>query len=247
MALLNKRRWWRESDSKVQQAVVTLFLLVILIVPLGYLAIILDVLTHEVLGHGLASSVLGGSFSGFDIQLDGMGRAYVQCETYPRVMLLAGIMAEFIIGLALLVIAVRSSRVRLARICFGVFSFVFLINASSYGFWNSVFPRPPGDLGYVLMVSGSGVLRWVFVVVFGLALILCSLAANLFFFRCVESLVGGFTKHTACVTVVFLAMGGLANAAFDWNQLIEGVGTTPQTGGMILQCLTCLWLFRCGP
>jgi hypothetical protein len=43
--------------------------------PLAFLALVLPASVHEVPGHGGAALLLGGEFRGFEVHLDGMGRA----------------------------------------------------------------------------------------------------------------------------------------------------------------------------
>ena len=86
--------------------------LVAFLLPLGYLGLLLAVVVHELVGHGLVALALGGTFRGFTIHWDAMGWAAVSPPAVDGVwrhvaILSGGIMATTIVGSALLVYAGR--------------------------------------------------------------------------------------------------------------------------------------------
>ena len=89
-----------------------ILLCLLLLAPFAYVGQLLSVLVHEVLGHGLAAVFLGGRFSGFQIDFNGMGRAYVDlppdAAAWKGVVLrLAGVTSTIVAGLCLLPLSAR--------------------------------------------------------------------------------------------------------------------------------------------
>ena len=67
------RTYLFHRDSPVVRAVS----LALFVLPIVYVAEILSVAVHEILGHGLSAVALGGSFSGFTLKWDAGGRLSV--------------------------------------------------------------------------------------------------------------------------------------------------------------------------
>jgi large-conductance mechanosensitive channel len=194
---------------------------------------------HELLGHGVSAWLLGGTFEGLALMPDGMGWAAAYSPDHPNLVLASGVIAGVAFGLLMVSLAYNLVHpiVRLTCLLFATCS---LQDALPYAFWNSVFPRPPGDFGRILLDLQSEALRWLLVIGFGIAYLAASLGCNLALFRTVQSVVGRLTKTQAAVLAygVFGIGGGITWFGFDWNQLIEGIGRLPQFVGAGLQLAT---------
>ncbi|MFH1107963.1 MAG: M50 family metallopeptidase [Planctomycetota bacterium] len=204
--------------------------------PVGYVAYISGVAIHELLGHGVTAWLLGGTFQGFALMPDGMGWAVSSAPKSENIVLAGGVIVGMAFGLFLLPLAYRFTH-PLARMTCLLFAVCSFEDAAPYVFWNSVFPRPPGDFGRILLDLQSEWLRWSLVVGFGTAYIATSVGCSIAVFRCFESLLGCLTKVQAIILAwVFFGLGGgIAWFGFDWNQLIQDVGRLPQFAGAALQ------------
>ena len=118
--------------------------------PTGYVAFISAVAIHELLGHGVTAWLLGGTFQGFALMPDGMGWAASSAPDHENIVLAGGVVAGVLAGVILLLLASRMTH-PLARMTCLLFAVCSLEDATSYAFWNSVFPRPPGDFGRILL------------------------------------------------------------------------------------------------
>ena len=204
--------------------------------PAGYVAYISAVAIHELLGHGVTAWLLGGTFEGFALMPDGMGWAASSAPEHENIVLAGGVVAGVLFGTVLLWLAFRLVH-PLARMTCLLFAFCSLVDATPYAFWNSVFPRPPGDFGRILIDLQLEWVRWAFVVAFGSAYIATTVGCNIAIFRCFESILGRLTKLQAVVLAwgFFGLVEGIAWFGFDWNQLIQDVGRLPQFVGAGLQ------------
>lgn len=213
-----------------------LTLLVLFVVPTGYIAYIGAVAVHEVLGHGVVAWLIGGSFYGFALMPDGMGWASASSPEHENVVLAAGVVVGALAGSVAFFVA-RRQRHPLVRVAFLVFSASSLLDALPYVFWNSVFPRPPGDIGRILADVHVDSLRWALIVTSGASWLLATWITNAAAYECCERILGPVSRRRA--TFFALTFFGLGPAAtwfgFDWNQLIEDVGQFPQYVGATLQ------------
>lgn len=204
--------------------------------PLGYVAYITAVIVHEIIGHGVTAWLLGGEFTGFVILPDGMGWASAWSEDHHNIVLAGGIVVGTIFGLTLLWLGCRTRNL-LSRAALLLFAECMLQDAAPYAFWNSLFVRPPGDFGRILLDLDNPALRWAMVVLFGAIYVVTTVLLAVMLYRCIESNLGPFSKARAMLLAwVFFGLGGAASwFGFDWNQLIEGVGSLPQWVGAGLQ------------
>ncbi len=204
--------------------------------PLGYVAYITAVVVHEVIGHGVTAWLLGGEFTGFAILPDGMGWAAAWCEGHNNIVLAGGIVTGTVFGLVLMWIGSRTRHL-LSRAALLLFAECMLQDAAPYAFWNSLFVRPPGDFGRILLDLDNPALRWALVVLFGAIYAVTTVLIAVMLYRCIESNLGPFSRGRAMLLAwVFFGLGGAASwFGFDWNQLIEGVGRLPQFAGAGLQ------------
>ena len=204
--------------------------------PMSYVAYITTVIFHEVLGHGVTAWLLGGEFSGFTILPDGMGWASAWSEDHNNIVLAGGIVVCTIFGLTLLWLGYRTRHL-LARATLLLFAECMIQDAAPYAFWNSLFVRPPGDFGRILLDLNNPALRWALVVLFGAIYVVTTVLLAVMLYRCIESHLGPFDRARAILLAwVLFGLGGAASwFGFDWNQLIDGVGRLPQFFGAGLQ------------
>ena len=48
---------------------------------------------------------------------------------------------------------------------FAVLSICFVLDGSIYMFWSSYLPNPPGDFAAIIQITGSDLLRWMFMII----------------------------------------------------------------------------------
>ncbi len=222
------------------QFLIRFLALAMLLGPLSYVASISSTAVHEILGHGLTAWLLGGTFSGFVLLPDGMGWAYCECKEHWVAKLAAGMAAAGAVGLLLLAVCIAIRRSPLARLSLLVFAMMLLLDQVSYGFWNALFPRPPGDLGRILAGLQTGpAVRCGLAGALGITWLTTTFGACLMMWRSLEDILGRLDRGRALLTAaVFVAGPGVAYwLAFDWNQLIEGVGYLPAVTGACLHAL----------
>ncbi len=237
--------------------------LVLFLLPIGYVAEILSVAIHELVGHGLSAVVLGGSFSGFILNWDGMGWAFCDLPstapvTHQILHLASGVSAEIAGGVALWgLISFFRTRPDV-QVALLVASFVCLIDGISYILWSAYHPVPPGDIGQIIWLSSptcppeTSVIRWMLLVLGA------SLFAGTTFYFCIaifmriESLVsrGGQLAGgpRLLALLVFLVLPGSAGwFVFDWNQVAPGIGRLPCAVGALSVIAMAGLLFRYRP
>jgi hypothetical protein len=243
------------QDSHVRRAVG----LALFVLPVGYVAQILSVAVHEILGHGLTALLLGGRFSGFVLKWDAMGWAFCSlppaaARSHVVLHFASGIIATTICGLILLGL-VFLFRTRLdIQLALLVASFVCLMDGIPYVLWNAYQPLPPGDIGWIVTLScgqhrpETSVLRW------GLLVTGVLLLAGTTFYFCsavfmrMEALILGRGQSVGGSRVLMLLVllvvpGSVAWFMFDWNQLAPGVGLLPCAVGALSVVATAGLLF----
>src|SRR5688572_19626399 len=90
--------------------------LLLVLLPLTYVGLIASTVAHEVLGHGLVAVLSGGEFLRFEVQFDGMGRAWTHGGSNREVVLAAGIAVETLLGVLALIAGLRGPRSLPARL-----------------------------------------------------------------------------------------------------------------------------------
>ncbi|MBI5765190.1 MAG: M50 family metallopeptidase [Planctomycetes bacterium] len=207
---------------------------------------ILAVIIHEIIGHGLVSLCLGGEFTGFSIMPDGMGWAMTSGGRNPLVDLAGGVFMTSLFGTVALIASFSRRLSPLLRIHCSVLALMLLLEGVPYTFWNSVFPRPPGDIGKILMLTApnSGV-RWILCTISGLAFVAAVGFGSLALWRGLEQLLGSMdSRRAAVIMLLAITLPGVAyNFVFDWNQIIEDVGLIPSLTNAVLQALAAVFLY----
>jgi hypothetical protein len=216
--------------------------------PLIYVAEVLCIITHEVLGHGLTAMLLGGQFFGFTVKWDTMGWALTDLPPgripaeYQILFWSSGIIATTVCGMILWGIVFLFRRRADIQLALLVGAFVFLIDGIDYIVWNSYHPVIPGDIGVIILFSqaldfpGSDILRWILLITGAL------LFAGTAFYFCmsifvrIEALIlnGGQFKGKSRILALFLFLalpGAYEFLSFDWNQIAPGIGRVPNVAG----------------
>lgn len=223
--------------------------LALFLLPIDYIAEILSVAIHEILGHGLSAIILGGNFSGFILKWDAMGWAF--CVLPPAAPLshhifhlASGIIAEIICGAIVLGLSFQFRKRTDIQLVVLVVSFIFLINGFSYLLWNSYHPVPPGDIGRIIsLLSGqqsseASAIRWILLVMG----ILFFAGTTFYFYRAIfmriEELLlnrGQFTGKSRLLALFFFLVlpSSISWFTFDWNQLAPGIGLLPCVVGAL--------------
>lgn len=239
-----------ESPSLVlprKAFIVRVLAVAVFIGPLSYVASILSVVLHEVVGHGLVARAFGGTFSEFAVLPDAYGWAACDCEQHPIAFHAGGMVVTTIVGLLLLILSALVRRRPLTRLSLLVFAIMLLSEGLPYAFWNAIFPRPPGDMGRILIAldTGAGV-RYGLILVCGTGWIAGTFITLLLMWRSLEAILGRLSLARAVlVAVLFMAAPGIVYwCTFDWNQLIDGVGQVPAVVGACLYVATPVLLVR---
>jgi hypothetical protein len=216
---------------------------ILALAPFGYLGILAGVAVHEVIGHGLTSLAVGGEFLGFQLDFDGMGYAIVPLKDSTggwrrAVVLSGGVVATFVFGLALFLGGYGLRRRPWAALPLIIVSFGLLMDGIPYIFWNALKPVPPGDVGKVIEMTGSSLLRVVLIVVGGLSMIAITWAFTTLLFAILQSWLSVANELQNKARLLLLALigviSGIAWFTFDWNQLVPGIGFIPSFTGLIL-------------
>jgi hypothetical protein len=234
---------------------IRLGVLVAFLVPVGYAGTLLAVAVHEVVGHGFTAWCLGGEFVGFQLNWDAMGWAAASASLgapqWHHVMILCGgALSTTVVGsLFLLIAALLKDRLFL-RLTLLLLSACFVLDGSIYMFWSSYHAQPPGDMARIIEMTQSNVWRATFLVL-GLLLTISFTVIPLNLLIQVssrwlsprEALVG---IRRAVMPVLFGAGYAAGMVAFDWNQLVHGIGDLPKIVGVIMGFLTGVFLY-CRP
>jgi hypothetical protein len=159
-----------------------LIILIVFLVPIGYIAALVATFIHEVFGHGLAAVMVGGIIEDLTIQWDGQGLATLSHPAnIPRYDLgfifIAGILITIVIGLILIRLGIHRGIPYFPRLALLTIASECLMGAGPmYIFWNALFPLEEHywDISNLLEMYDSQGLR-VFLVIIGLALMIGSM------------------------------------------------------------------------
>ena len=224
------------------------------LLPFGYVGVLLAVVVHEVVGHGLVATLLGGSFEGFWIDFDGMGSASTGApeggEPWGAVAVLAGgIVATSLLGALLFAAGYALRRRTWLALPVVVVSFGLMTEGISYAFWNGVRPVPPGDVGRILRWVEEPALGVGVVLVSGVLLLAATWAFTALGFAVLQAWLrpGGELRGRARGWVLaWIGLApGLAWLNLDWDQLAPGIGLLPNVAGLVLHlaaAASLLWI-----
>ncbi|MBN1419055.1 MAG: M50 family metallopeptidase [Planctomycetes bacterium] len=234
-------------------------LLVLCLIPVGYLGILFAVAVHEILGHGLAACLLGGRFEGFSLHLDGMGWARMSEAPgappwHSMVILSAGIAATTVVAVLLLPFVILLRRRIYLRLVLLLLAWMCLEDGLPYLFWNAYHPVPPGDVGRILSqirlsdAASEATWRWILLLAGGAASLASTLGLSWLYFRLVTAVLGAGRPlaglRRAVALILFLAIPVAAGwFLFDFDQLAPGLGVLPSCTGAAIILLWSLALY----
>jgi hypothetical protein len=234
-------------------------LLVLFLLPFVHVGIIIGVVIHEVLGHGLSAEALGGVFSSFSVNWDGMGCAFAfltaKASALDHILFMAsGIVVTLIAGWLFLGIACGIKKQISVRLVLLILSYCCLMDGIPYMLWNSLNPVPPGDVAEILdwweqaslsyretMLMGiwfvSGIMYVGFTYLFFL-LLFHGIESLLCFGKTMSS------KARFWAVFFFVVVAGIAgNFSFDWNQIAPGIGLIPTIAGITSVVLSAILIY----
>lgn len=186
------------------------------------------VLVHEVAGHGGTALLCGGRFLRFQVDFDAMGRAWTDAPGHRVAVLAGGIAAEVVLGAAVLAAATLARRRLLVRLALLLLALNLFHDGLPYGFWDACYLGPTGDVGRILAIAPSPALRWTLVLGLGAVYLAAMTATGFLLFRTLEDALGPLSALRAGLVAAALTLGmAVGYAAFDWDQLVPGVGSRP--------------------
>lgn len=233
-------------------------LLVVFLAPICYIGIICSTAIHEIVGHGLSAIAYDGTFDGFIIRWDGMGWAYAYVPegssiTATIIHLAAGIIANILAGLMFLAIAYWLRRKLFTRLCLLILASINLLDGLSYAFWNAYLTESSGDIGrmieWLCYYSSfyAVLLRFSILVVSGAMFLIATFFTYALTFQGVEQTLLGGDRFSSRVRFWILLLFFVSDAAiwfaFDWEQVIPGIGRLPCYASAVMLALTALILY----
>ncbi len=223
------------------------------LMPIGYVGIILGVVSHELLGHGLTAILLGGHFEGFVIKSDGMGWAIAYPaqgapEWHDSVIWAGGVAATMVVGLVLLGLGILCRRSLWLCTSLIILAQETLLDSAAYTFWSALYPGTVGDAARIVELTGSGVVQGLLVALGVTLTVTATVIPFKLLLDAAESWLtaGGYftsSQRAVVIVVLFLVPVGGGYYDFDWNQLIEGIGYVPAHANLLLVLPTALALW----
>jgi hypothetical protein len=225
---------------------VKLGILLLFVLPIAYTGIVIAVGVHEILGHGLFSEVVGMSFESFNLKIDGMGTAYSNFpegmpeETMPKFSLfiwtLAGPAMTILFGIILISLAYIFRKKFFASLSCLILAILSILDSSPYVFWNTISPVGTGDIAKILSWYPSSTIKLSFLIIGGLIMFLSIFLINLLFFKTSQKWFGNDiikkSSNKIILLIAFFILQLVGWFAFDWNQLIPGIGQLPNIIGV---------------
>ena len=216
--------------------------------PVAYIGIILAVVVHEIIGHGVTAVLCGGSFQKFVIYPDGGGMAWTnEPEGWGRAAVLAGgITSDFVFGLLFLLVSMLRRLGMRTRLVLVIFATTLFHDGLPYGLWGALLEGPRGDISNLLIyLAPAEKLRIVLIAVFGVVYPLTMVVTSRAIFRTIEDGVGAMSHGLASVLAATMTVCFAAGyATFEWDTLIEGAGMYPTVTVTVLQAAIGVWLVR---
>ena len=228
--------------------------------PLAYAANILAVIIHEVLGHGLAAILIGGALHGVVVHWDGMGYALTElpadCSPVLRMLQLAsGALATITVGVPVFVLGLGLTTKSRSKLPLVVVGAIVALEGLPYLFFNSVFPRPPGDFGRLLIIwqallPRQAVGRAIMIMLGGTGTLTVVLLASVSVHNTVADRLSGGTSPSLAMSIYVLGTfvilpTVLLSYMFDWGQLIAGIGHLPNHVMLALTIACALAVLAC--
>ena len=233
------------------------FLLYVL--PIAYMAIIIAVLVHEILGHGLFTMILGGKFLGFTVLVDGMGWVNIDVTGVSQgaiaMMLLSGALLTNLLAIVLFALSYKLRKNNIMSITLLFFALSFLMDGVPYFLWDAIYQGGIGDVSNILKLYPKESLRISIIIINGILGILGLVFFNFSFMEKAVVWYGRidntteldpssrekmFRRNRMVMAAVIYVIQALAWLSFDWTQLIPvpNVGIVPSLVAIILTGIT---------
>lgn len=214
--------------------------------PVLYVAAILAVSIHEIIGHGLTTYLLGGIFHGATIRLDGMGWADVDpkglSSSALALMFLGGAVSTGLFTVLFFGLTLVKRFAPLVRFSLVLAAFAFLLDGFPYYVWDSVFMGGIGDFSMIWNLYPSHGLRIAVAALNGTGMTVGIVMFNVIGYPTAGLLLGrDFMKKSArrgALHAVLLGVQAIFWFGFDWNQIVPGAGVIPSIYGMAIAILT---------
>ncbi|MCC7407653.1 MAG: hypothetical protein IT442_06250 [Phycisphaeraceae bacterium] len=213
------------------------------IAPFGYLGLILGVVSHEIVGHGLMSLAVGGEFLGFLIRFDGGGYAIVPLPEHAQpwqtvCVYFGGVAITSLLGMVILGAGWLCRRHAWVGLPLIVLAFAVLMEGIPYVFWNAVHPVLHGDIGRVLAIIDLSWLRVLLIVTGGVGLVAVTWTFTALLYSVLQGwLACGAVLENSLRLALLALLGlvpGLGWLIFDWDWLLPGIGNLPNISGLLL-------------
>jgi hypothetical protein len=213
---------------------------------MAYAAALISTAIHEVLGHAVAIALSGGSVDHIAIRADGAGVTVSDGGFADSTFVCAaGVVAEWVFGIALFVVAARSRRVflRLAAIVLAV---SLIGEAGPYAFWGSVMADGRDDFGRIVRLHGGAgsAVHWTLTVATGVVWVASDVLVLRAAFRWSEDVLGPLSRGRALALLVgFLVVDAATWSLFDWDGMASGMGRSIVAAGISLD--VCIFATLC--
>lgn len=212
----------------------------------SYLAVILAVLVHEAIGHGLTAKLLGGSFYGVGISWDGMGWANVDIsmlEPWRQALVYAG---GFVATISLSIIFLVAALVNRHRIYVSIttllFAFAFMSDSVSYFLWDAIFVGGRGDVSKILQLFPSTNLRIGIIVVTSVVGVAGVVLFNVLMMSRMLNLFKrlGYVGSAYIIAVMLFFVQITGWLTFDWSLLVpvEGINIWANTAHITITLIS---------
>lgn len=230
-----------EADSGVFAA--RLLGLCAFALPLLYGAALLAALVHA-LGHLVTAWLADYRAIGFQIGLDARSRAVHGLPSWPRLHLLAGPLADTLVGGLLLALACwRRERSPLLRLGLLLASAAVLVPAWHAMFWGAVHGRPGSDLGQLVTLVGRPAGVGLAVLFAGVYLAL-SAVLLMRVFRTVEDVLGPLSVRRAGVVLGVVALVVIAwHGLHSGRRLMRELRAVIAVGGLFVHVMLLGWVW----
>lgn len=201
---------------------------VLFFIPVVYLGSIAAVTLHEVVGHGVMTRLLGGSFSGFGILIDAMGWARVDLTALSplrqAIVLAGGALVTNLLGIVFLLIGIRLKKQFLLSVALITFALTFFCDGLPYFFWDALYRGGIGDASGILGLYPYAWLRILIIILSGAALMTTIVLCNHLLFGRICMFLGSRGRSSRperiMVALTLLVVQAAAWFSFDWTQLI---------------------------
>ena len=234
--VLDREEFEEEEQARRDKTVkylTRLMILILFLVPMGYIAALAATFIHEVFGHGFATILVGGSIKGLSIQWDGQGLATIfmpaDLPRYDKAFIyLAGIFVTVITSLVLVRLGIHRGIPYFPRLAILTVASECLMGAGPmYIFWNSLFPLKGHnwDITNVLDLFDSDQLRILLVFIGLVLMIVAMVLVNIILYRAFGEWLNTEKERERYQYVVPLIVLFVAHSS-RWvtNQLLLSIG-----------------------